>query len=244
MAARARRHHAIEHVGAARHALDQVERRADAHQVARLVGGQPRARSAPASPASPPAARRRPGRRWRSPGSPSPPARRPSAAAAPDRCRPARCRTAPGPGLATPCSSCRANARWQRSRPGQRALHRALASPRASPAARRTRRAASGCRRRAGTGSRRRAPGVSTCVRAVDVRLEGDALVGDLAQLGEAHHLEAAGVGEDRPVPAHEAVQAAEPGDALGARPQHQMIGVGEDDVGAGGLRAGRRRRP
>ena len=32
----------------------------------------------------------------------------------------------------------------------------------------------------------------------------------------------------------HEAVQAAELGDALGAGPQHQMIGVGEDDVGAG----------
>ena len=29
-------------------------------------------------------------------------------------------------------------------------------------------------------------------------------------------------------------VQAAEPGDALGAGPQHQVIGVGEDDVGAG----------
>ena len=42
-------------------------------------------------------------------------------------------------------------------------------------------------------------------------------------------------VGEDRAVPAHEAVQAAEPRDALGAGAQHQVIGVGEHDVGAGG---------
>ena len=41
-------------------------------------------------------------------------------------------------------------------------------------------------------------------------------------------------VGQDRAVPAHEAVQAAEPRDALGAGPQHQVIGVAEHDVGAG----------
>ena len=35
------------------------------------------------------------------------------------------------------------------------------------------------------------------------------ALLADLAQRAEAEHLEAARVGEDRPVPAHEAVQAA-----------------------------------
>ena len=33
--------------------------------------------------------------------------------------------------------------------------------------------------------------------------------------------------------PPHEAVQAAQSGHALGARPQHQMIGVGEDHIGA-----------
>ena len=36
-------------------------------------------------------------------------------------------------------------------------------------------------------------------------------------------------------------VQAAQPGDALGAGAQHQVVGVGEDDIGAGGLAAGRR---
>ena len=69
--------------------------------------------------------------------------------------------------------------------------------------------------------------------RAVDMRLEDDAALVELAQLGEAHHLEAAGIGEDRMRPVHELVQAAELGDALGARRQHQMIGVGEHDVGA-----------
>ncbi len=43
-------------------------------------------------------------------------------------------------------------------------------------------------------------------------------------------------VGEDRPVPAHEGVQAAEAGDAFRAGAQHQVIGVGEHDVGAGRL--------
>ena len=70
--------------------------------------------------------------------------------------------------------------------------------------------------------------------RAVDVALEGDALLAQAADLGERHHLEAAGVGEDRPVPAHEAVQSAEPRHPFGARPQHQVIGVAEDDLGAG----------
>ena len=69
---------------------------------------------------------------------------------------------------------------------------------------------------------------------AVDMRLEGHAVLLDAAELRQRHDLIAAGVGEDWPVPAHEAVQPAELGDALGAGPQHEMIGVGEDDVGAG----------
>ncbi len=71
---------------------------------------------------------------------------------------------------------------------------------------------------------------------AVDVRGKAHALLAHLADLGERHHLEAAAVGEDRAVPAHEGMQAAEAGDALGAGAQHQVIGVGEDDVGAGRL--------
>ena len=75
--------------------------------------------------------------------------------------------------------------------------------------------------------------GVSSMPRAVDMRPEGHALLVDLAQLGERHHLEAAGIGQDRPRPVHELMQAAERCDALGAGPQHQVIGVGEHDIGA-----------
>ncbi len=69
---------------------------------------------------------------------------------------------------------------------------------------------------------------------AVDMGLEGDAAVVDAPQLGQRHDLIAAAVGEDRLVPMHEAVQAAELGDALRAGPEHQMVGIGEQDVGAG----------
>ena len=67
--------------------------------------------------------------------------------------------------------------------------------------------------------------------RSVDMRLEGHAALAELAQLGEAHHLKAAGIGEDRMGPVHEFVQAPERGDPLGPRRQHQVIGVGEHDV-------------
>ena len=50
------------------------------------------------------------------------------------------------------------------------------------------------------------------------MRLEDDAALVELAQLGQTHHLEAAGIGEDGPLPLHELMQAAELGDALGAR--------------------------
>ena len=75
--------------------------------------------------------------------------------------------------------------------------------------------------------------GVISWQRAVDMRAEGDALLVELAQLRQRHDLEAAGIGQDRMRPADELVQAAEPRHALGARPQHQVIGVAEDDVGA-----------
>ena len=70
--------------------------------------------------------------------------------------------------------------------------------------------------------------------RAVDVRAERDAALVELAQLRQRHHLEPARVGQDRVRPVHERVQAAQRRDALGARPQHQVIGVAEQDVGAG----------
>ncbi len=69
---------------------------------------------------------------------------------------------------------------------------------------------------------------------AVEMGLEGDAVFVELSQLGQRHDLIAAGIGEDRAVPVHETMQSPELGDALGAGAEHQMIGVGENDVGAG----------
>ena len=71
--------------------------------------------------------------------------------------------------------------------------------------------------------------------RPVEMALEGHAAVVDHAQVAERDDLEAAGVREDRAVPAHEAVEAAEIPDALVARAQVEVVGVGEDDRGAGG---------
>ena len=67
------------------------------------------------------------------------------------------------------------------------------------------------------------------------MRAEGDARFGDGAQRSQRHDLESAGIGQDRVRPVHEAVQSAQGRDALGAGPQHQVIGVAEQDLGAGG---------
>ena len=48
------------------------------------------------------------------------------------------------------------------------------------------------------------------------------------------HDLKAARIRQDGSRPIHEAVQPTEPGDPLRTRPQHQMIGVAEHDIGAG----------
>ena len=69
---------------------------------------------------------------------------------------------------------------------------------------------------------------------AIEVAAEFDALLGQLAQLAEAHHLIAAGIGQDRAVPVHEPVKTAKPRDAFGAGAQHKVIGVAEDYVRAG----------
>ena len=69
--------------------------------------------------------------------------------------------------------------------------------------------------------------------RAVEVAAERDAVLVDDPQVAQRDDLEAARVGQDRPVPAHEPVQAAEPRDPLVARPQVEVVGVGQDDRGA-----------
>jgi hypothetical protein len=79
---------------------------------------------------------------------------------------------------------------------------------------------------------------------AVDRRGELDALFRDLAHRAQRKHLEAAGVGQDRLVPAHEAVQAAELVQHFGARAQPQVEGVAEDDLRADFLQFDRRPSP
>jgi hypothetical protein len=69
--------------------------------------------------------------------------------------------------------------------------------------------------------------------RAVVDRTELDAVVLDRRRVAQREHLVAAGVRQDRAVPAHEAVQAAEAGDAFGSRAKVQVIGVPEHDLGA-----------
>ncbi len=69
---------------------------------------------------------------------------------------------------------------------------------------------------------------------AVKMGLKGDALLLDATEFRERHDLIPAGIGENRLLPMHEAVEAAELGDALGTRAKHQVISVGEDDIGAG----------
>ena len=67
--------------------------------------------------------------------------------------------------------------------------------------------------------------------RAIDMAAEFDALLGQLAQFGQAHHLVAAAVGQDRALPVHEFMQAAQPRHPLGPRAEHQVIGIAENDV-------------
>ena len=76
---------------------------------------------------------------------------------------------------------------------------------------------------------------------AVVDRAEGDALLVALEdRVAQREHLEAAGVGQDRPVPGHELVQPAELGDQVGAGAEVQVVGVGEDDLRAEGAQLGR----
>ena len=75
------------------------------------------------------------------------------------------------------------------------------------------------------------------------MRGEGDPVVVDLPQMRQREDLEAAGVGQDRSVPAHEPMQSPEARDPLGGRPQAQVIGVAEDHLRTGGVQiAGRQR--
>ena len=64
------------------------------------------------------------------------------------------------------------------------------------------------------------------------MRLEVHPLLFDAREPGEAEHLKATRSGEHRPRPVHESVEPAGAGDELVARPQVEVVGVGEDDSG------------
>ena len=71
--------------------------------------------------------------------------------------------------------------------------------------------------------------------RAVEVALEVHAVLVHRAQRSEREDLEATGVGEDGAVPLHEAVETAQLPHQLVARPQVQVVGVGENHLRAHG---------
>src|SRR5207237_332559 len=69
--------------------------------------------------------------------------------------------------------------------------------------------------------------------RAVEVRTEFDSVGFDLANFGEGKNLEAAGIGEDRERPVHEAMQAASVVDDFHAGTDREMVRVAENDLRA-----------
>ncbi|SPF44226.1 conserved hypothetical protein [Candidatus Sulfopaludibacter sp. SbA4] len=68
---------------------------------------------------------------------------------------------------------------------------------------------------------------------AIEVRLEDDAVLGDLAKAAEAEDLKAPRIGEDGVGPGHEAVQPSHLADELVAGAQVEMVGVGQQDFHA-----------
>ncbi len=68
--------------------------------------------------------------------------------------------------------------------------------------------------------------------RAVEVAAEGDAVLVDDPQVAQRDDLEAARIGQDRAVPAHESMEAAESRDPLMARSQVEVVRVRQDDRG------------
>src|SRR5262249_41115142 len=69
---------------------------------------------------------------------------------------------------------------------------------------------------------------------AIDGGSELGAGLRDLPELREAEDLESAGVGEDRAIPAHEAMKPAELLHEVVSRPEEEMVRIGENDLGAG----------
>ena len=181
-------------------ACKHVVRRADAHQIARPLRRQHAARSPRRSRASPPAARRPRARRWRSRRS---------------RCRPApRALCSRNAAIVAALHDAEqrmrraaraSNARLRALGPAQRQLHRALDLLARRPAGRRH---SSSCMEMSAPSSAWISiarSGVSSTMAPSRCERKVTPCSSSRAQLDERHHLEAAGIGEDRPRPVHEA---------------------------------------
>ena len=77
----------------------------------------------------------------------------------------------------------------------------------------------------------------------VDMAVEGDALLRDLAKLRQRKDLKAAAIGQDRFVPRHKFMQTAEVADQLISGSHVQMVRVGQLDLTADALQILRRER-
>ena len=67
--------------------------------------------------------------------------------------------------------------------------------------------------------------------RPIEMGAKRDAVFGQPAQFAEAENLEAAGVGENRPVPRHKVVQAAQPANGLDPGTKVEMVSVAEENL-------------
>ena len=77
--------------------------------------------------------------------------------------------------------------------------------------------------------------GVELAVAAVDVRAKRHSVFADAHVPGQTENLESAAVGQDRSVPTHEPMQPARGDEGLQTRSQHEVVGIGEDDLRPGG---------
>ena len=75
--------------------------------------------------------------------------------------------------------------------------------------------------------------GAEQVLAAIDVAAERHALFGDLAAVGQAEHLVAAAVRQNRSLPIHEFVQPARSLQHLGAGAEVQMVSIAQDDLRA-----------
>ena len=69
--------------------------------------------------------------------------------------------------------------------------------------------------------------------RPVQMRAESDTFFRDLPQFVQAENLEAAGVGENRPRPRHEAMQPTRLPHLLHSRAQIKMVSISQQDLNA-----------